>query len=119
MFNFKKAAGWILGGAICLVPVAGLADSAANADATSVTRQADNSGKQLIHSGRDAVTRYLNQQERTVGCKLVNVEFTGDRSAEVQILEEGWKPEHKVDMDSIRDVFTKNGFTKVLYWSVL
>lgn len=113
VMDLKKAIGWVLGGAIAITPIAGAVAPAALASTPG------QGSSVIIHSGRLAVTRYVSELERNTGQHLVDIDFTGDRSADVQILPDGLKPENRSNMDSIKDVFKNNGFDDVTYWAVL
>ncbi|MFW9214762.1 hypothetical protein ACOJA0_06330 [Corynebacterium amycolatum] len=119
MSMLKKTGVWGVGALVLAAPV-GTAAQAVAAPVTSADTAVVAPGKGgFLHSGKLAVNRYVFELEHRDGKDYVNITFTGDHSADVQIMPDGMTPEGKKKVDQIGDVLKLNGYNDVHYWAVL
>ncbi|MDO5030779.1 MAG: hypothetical protein Q4E11_09420 [Corynebacterium sp.] len=120
MQKFIRFAGWALTPIVFAIPIFIAANAGATpvgaANDTATTHQAQRS---ILHTGKAAVDRFVTNLEAADGKDYVNIKFTGDHSAEVQILPDGMTDEGQQKVDQITDVLKLNGYDDIRFWAVL
>lgn len=120
MQKFVRFAGWALTPIVFAIPIL-----IANSAGASTVETADDAAtscqtqREVLHSGKAAVDRFVSDLENTDGKNYVNITYTGDHSADVQILPDGMTDEGDQKVDQITDVLKLNGYDDIHFWAVL
>lgn len=119
MHNMKKLAGWVMGALVLTAPIATATEAAATVTEMSSKPATAPAGQKYLHTGELAVNRFVWEMEHKDGKDYVNIKFTGDHSADVQIMPDGMTKEGQDKVDQIDKVLKLNGYDDVHYWAVL